>query len=127
MLTVPWWIDRREKKAKGTRSVAGQKRFGLLMESGQRLYNEIANLRGEDLEAWDASLIEWQTSIRTALEEINCPADYPEFVRAADDSEPVAVISAIRDATTKSIGKNYSPVDARKSPRLAHRPSKCQN
>jgi hypothetical protein len=91
MLTVPWWIDRREKKAKGTQSVAGQKRFGLLMESGQRLYNEIANLRGEDLEAWDARLIEWQTSIRTALEEINCPADYPEFVRAADESEHVAV------------------------------------
>jgi hypothetical protein len=87
VLTLPWWIDRREKKQGERNKGRDQKRFGRLMEDGQRLYREIANLRGEDLEAWDTRLTQWQTSVRSALEDINFHADYPEFERAADEIE----------------------------------------
>jgi hypothetical protein len=94
IFTIPWWIERQDKKrdeAKRGKKVADQKRLGLLMEGGQHLYKEIADLQGEDLEAWDARLKEWQTSVRKALEEINFPADYPEFTRATDEIEPLAI------------------------------------
>jgi len=105
ILTLPWWIDRREKKreekTKERKNLADQKRFGRLMEDGQHVYNEIADLRGKDLEAWDARLTEWQTSVRAALEDIDFPVDYPEFVRAADESEPVAIVGDVKNLKWK--------------------------
>ena len=71
------------------KKVADQKKFGLLMEDGQNLYKEIAKLRGEDLETWDARLAGWQTSVRVALEGINFPADCHEFMRVMDEIEPL--------------------------------------
>jgi hypothetical protein len=71
------------------KKVADQQKFGRLMEEGQNLFKELAKLRGEDLEAWDARLTGWQTSVRVALEEINFPADYHEFMRATDEIEPL--------------------------------------
>jgi len=95
MLTIPWWIERwdkkREERTRKSKNSADQKRFGRLMEDGQRLYKKIADLRGEDLEAWDARLTEWQTSVHAALENIDFPADYQEFSRAADEIKPVAI------------------------------------
>lgn len=83
------------------KKVADQKRFGLLMEEGRNLYGEIANLKGEDLEAWDARLTGWQTSVRVALDEINFPADYHEFTRATDESEPVAIVGDVKNLKWK--------------------------
>jgi hypothetical protein len=55
------------------------------MEEGQNLYKEIGNVRGEDFQAWDALLAGWQASVSTALEEVELPADYREFMRAIEE------------------------------------------
>jgi FtsZ-binding cell division protein ZapB len=83
------------------KKVADQKKFGLLMEEGRNLYGEIARLRGEDLETWDARLTGWQTSVRVALDEINFPADYHEFTRATDEIEPVLPVGDVKDLRWK--------------------------
>ena len=105
ILTIPWWIDRLEKKrqetTKGRKNVADQKRLGRMMEDGRHLYNEITDLRGEDLEAWAARLTEWQTSVRAALEDMDFPADSPEFMRATDEIEPVAIVGDVKNLKWK--------------------------
>jgi len=105
ILTLPWWIERRDKKreekTKRSKNVADQKKFGLLMEGGQRLYNEIADLKGEDLEAWDTRLTEWQTSVHAALENIDLPADYQEFTRATDEIDSVAIVGNVKNLKWK--------------------------
>jgi hypothetical protein len=85
----------RKKKA------ADQKRFALLMADGQHLYWEIADLRGEDLEAWDVRLTEWQTSVRVALEEMNFLADSHEFTRAPDEIDPLVPEGGVKDLRWK--------------------------